>query len=275
MLAVVQHQQQAPAGQPVPHDVRRRPARLVGHAQRARHRRGHQVRVGQRRQLDQPDAVRVVAGHRPRRLQRQARLADAARPGQRQQPGLPPGAAATSASSRSRPTRLVSGSGQVAGSAGWRRGGRGAPPRDGGLQPGPLRRRQAQGVRQPAERVRVGDAARAALQVADGARAQAGPLGQRLLRQPGRDAQPPQRLAEGGGRVGGHRLTPWRATPTARSRPVTPPAYPTGASRSEAWGDCSGIAWGSRGPGAWAARPAGRIVDAGIGRCSGCWGRGG
>ena len=87
VLAVVEHQQQAPGGQ------RRRSAcrRAAGPAARARRARaatacGHERRVGQRRQLDQPDAVRVVGRPARRRLQRQARLADAAGAGQRQQP---------------------------------------------------------------------------------------------------------------------------------------------------------------------------------------------
>ncbi len=62
VLAVVQHQQQAPPAQGV---ARARSAgRASGvqrHAHRLRHRLGHQVRVGQRRQFHQPHPVRVRA----------------------------------------------------------------------------------------------------------------------------------------------------------------------------------------------------------------------
>ena len=102
---------------------------LLPHAQRRGHRLGHQRRVGQRRQLHQPDAVRV------------------ARPARRPRPGAPggscpcpPGPVSVSsrvrgassrapprASSRSRPTKLVSCSGRLLGSASSvRRGGKSA-----------------------------------------------------------------------------------------------------------------------------------------------------
>ena len=91
-----------------------RPARLLPHAQRRGHRLGHQRRVGQRRQLDQPHAVRE-----------RVRPAPAATCSARRVLPTPPApvsvsrrvaaeqARATAASSRSRPTKLVSWSGQV------------------------------------------------------------------------------------------------------------------------------------------------------------------
>ena len=60
VLAVVQHQQQllgrAGASASVSSE---RPPRLLAHAERRGDRLGHQRRVGQRRQLHQPDAVGV------------------------------------------------------------------------------------------------------------------------------------------------------------------------------------------------------------------------
>ena len=52
-----------------------------------RHRLRHQAGIGQRRQIDDPDAVGKAIEHVRGQLERQARLAAAAGAGERQQPG--------------------------------------------------------------------------------------------------------------------------------------------------------------------------------------------
>ena len=121
-----------------------RPAGLLAHAQRARRRPAAPGRVGQRRQLDQPDAVRVVVAQVGRDLERQAGLAHAAGAGQRQQAGRAQQRRRTSASSRSRPTKLV----RATGRAGAGRATGGARPPHGRRERRPLAGRQAQRRRQ-------------------------------------------------------------------------------------------------------------------------------
>ena len=65
--------------------VQDRPPGLVAHAQAAATCCGHQRRVGQRRQLHQPDAVGEIVQQRLGHLQRQAGLAHPARAGERHQ----------------------------------------------------------------------------------------------------------------------------------------------------------------------------------------------
>ena len=108
VLEVVEHQQQPPLPQVVDHGVAQRPLALLPHPQRRRDGRGHEGRVGQRRQVDEPDPVGEGVEQLGRRLQRQARLADAARPGQRQQPGPRAGSVRSRAEQRRRPRQLVS-----------------------------------------------------------------------------------------------------------------------------------------------------------------------
>ena len=84
----------------------RRPG-LLPDAERGRHRLRHEPRVGQRRQLDEPDAVGIVVEHVGRDLQRQPRLADAARRRSASAAASCRAAVSTSASSRSRPTNDV------------------------------------------------------------------------------------------------------------------------------------------------------------------------
>ncbi len=86
VLAVVHHEQQLTSS-----EIRcqRRGERLrpmLADAERPRHRRGHQRRLGQRRQLDQPDPVGEPVPDLGRDTQRQARLAHPRRTGQRHQP---------------------------------------------------------------------------------------------------------------------------------------------------------------------------------------------
>ena len=61
-------------------------ARLLGDAQHRRHRIGYRRRIGDRRQLEKPNAVGELIGQARRDFQRQPGLADPAHPGQRHQP---------------------------------------------------------------------------------------------------------------------------------------------------------------------------------------------
>ena len=86
VLAVVEHQQPHPAFQCGGHTVSHALPRLLGDAQHRRGRVGHRRRIGDRGQLEQPDAVRELVGQVRRDFGRQAGLADPAHPGQRHQP---------------------------------------------------------------------------------------------------------------------------------------------------------------------------------------------
>ena len=227
MLAVVQHQHHRPRAQ-VGHQRRQRgPA---GGLAAAHHRQGgarHQGPVGQRRQVHQPDAVRVRPTVRPaaRRaggvqqpggdLQGQAGLAGAPGAGEGHQPGA--GAGRRQAASERGHLALPA---DEAGARERQVGGarpRPPPRRDAdrprradepqaprrapdgglrrGLEPGPRRPGEGQGLRQAARR-RPPRPGLARLQPLDGAHPQPGPLGQRLLRQPGGQPLPPQHAAE-------------------------------------------------------------------------------
>ena len=109
MLAVVQDHQQPPAPQVVDHAVDQRPALLQ--AQRRCDRVRHRPSVRHRRQLAQPHPVGELSATRPRRLQRQAGLAHAAHP--RQRDHRPRGTAAARRSNSSPwPTKLVAADGK-------------------------------------------------------------------------------------------------------------------------------------------------------------------
>ena len=114
LLEVVQHQQGALVAQ-----ERRQPPveRLVAglaHAEGLGDGGGDQVGVGDRGEGDEPDAVRERVGNRRGDLEGEAGLADAAGAGQRQQADVRLGAGGrTAATSRSRPTRGVSGTGRL------------------------------------------------------------------------------------------------------------------------------------------------------------------
>ena len=82
-------------------------AGLLGDAQHRRHRVGHRRGIGDRRQFEKPDAVGELIGEPACYLHREAGLADPAHPGQRDQPMGLRSAAATSATSASRPMKLV------------------------------------------------------------------------------------------------------------------------------------------------------------------------
>ena len=99
--------------------IHRRAAGLVGQAQRAGHGDGHDVGVGDRREVDVPHPVAELVGYLGRDLHRQTRLADAARAGQRHQPVVgeqPPHVDHLAP----RPTKLVSCAGRCCATSGFR-----------------------------------------------------------------------------------------------------------------------------------------------------------
>ena len=85
VLAVVQHEQRLPLGQPAEDVVRRRAALTLAEAERVRNRRRDHQRIGHRHQVDVPDAVGEPVSHVGRDTQGQAGLADPARPDGRDQ----------------------------------------------------------------------------------------------------------------------------------------------------------------------------------------------
>ena len=86
LLEVVEDEQHPAFAQRLGDAVDHGPVRLVGHADRARDGRRDQLPFPDRLQRDEPDPVGEVVGGGGRDLQRQTRLADATRPGERQQP---------------------------------------------------------------------------------------------------------------------------------------------------------------------------------------------
>ena len=76
-----------PVAQPVGERIGDRPAAAFRHADGAGDPRGDEHRVADRLERDEEDAVREVVRDAGGELERQSRLARAARPGQRQQPG--------------------------------------------------------------------------------------------------------------------------------------------------------------------------------------------
>ncbi len=87
VLGVVEYEQELPRPQVVLQRLRKAPARLLAEPERRRHRLRDETRVGQRRQLDQPDAVRERFDEFRRNLQRETRLAATARTGQGEEAG--------------------------------------------------------------------------------------------------------------------------------------------------------------------------------------------
>ena len=75
VLAVVEHQQHAARLQVGTQGLQQRPLGLVAHAQHLRGYGSHKLRVAQRREVDEPDAVSVTMFDRLGHLQRQSRLA--------------------------------------------------------------------------------------------------------------------------------------------------------------------------------------------------------
>ena len=88
MLAVVEHDQHATVLDEPRQGLGDRSPGLLLYAYDGSHRLGDEPWIGQRRELDQPDSVRVLVHHAGGDLQRQPRFADAAGARQRDEPGL-------------------------------------------------------------------------------------------------------------------------------------------------------------------------------------------
>ncbi len=86
MLAIVENEQQAPRADRARNRLRRNLLAFLLDGEHAGDRRRHQARIGQRRQFDQQPVGIVSRRRRSCRLQRQRRLADAARPDQADDP---------------------------------------------------------------------------------------------------------------------------------------------------------------------------------------------
>ena len=85
MLAIVEQQQEPAIAQRADDGLHRQAARARRHGQHGGGRGDHHRRVGQRRQIDQPDAVGVAGAQRLGKRNGKPGLADPARPGDRQQ----------------------------------------------------------------------------------------------------------------------------------------------------------------------------------------------
>ena len=88
VLAIVEHEQEAPVARELEQCLEHRMPRVFLHAERGGHRLRHQPGIADRREFDQPHAVRIIVEHLCRHLQRQARLAEASAAQQRQEPRL-------------------------------------------------------------------------------------------------------------------------------------------------------------------------------------------
>ena len=202
VLAVIEHQQQTPELQRVSERRRQRPAGGLTHAQGGSHRPGHEGGVGNGGQVDQPHAVWAVRQQAGRDPQRQPGLADAPGAAERHQAMLgqerPHGGALVLA-----PDEAGELDGQIV-QAGSRRAeprrvrawaaGRGPGRR---LEGAVLPVDKSQGAGEPGQGVPVGRPIEPALEVAHGARADPGALGQRLLRPAGPQPGAPEQGAEG------------------------------------------------------------------------------
>ena len=89
MLAIVEHEQDRAVGQVLDQAIERGPARILAQPERGAGRRSDMLGGGQRRELDQPDAVARAVEQLGRGLQRESRLAGAAGAGQRHEPRAP------------------------------------------------------------------------------------------------------------------------------------------------------------------------------------------
>ncbi len=90
MLAVVQDQEHFPPVQRIGQTRHNRAGVIVPDAERAGDLRQHERRLAERRERDKGGSVRISTAHAVADLQREPRLAHAARPGERQQPDLRP-----------------------------------------------------------------------------------------------------------------------------------------------------------------------------------------
>jgi hypothetical protein len=86
MFAIIEDQERLVVAQDAGEDGVGRAARGGPNAERRRERARHERRIGQRREFDQPDTIRVGGQECHRDRQGEARLADPARTCERQQP---------------------------------------------------------------------------------------------------------------------------------------------------------------------------------------------
>jgi hypothetical protein len=219
-LAVVEEEQQPRCGEDL--SERREEALTddLPHAECRGNGRNDEGRIGQRREIDEGDPIRKLIRHPRRDRERQPRLAGPARSGQRDEPD----AVATQGGAQGLDLRLTP---DQPGQGCWqgreprlRPVRRAAPqavrPRR-GKERRPIALPQRQRVGQQAHGLRPGRLPQVALQVADPAHAQAGALGQLLLGQRRRAAQPAEQLAEGC-RAVAHRRPPEAVVEGTRNR---------------------------------------------------------
>src|SRR2546428_3277950 len=86
VLAVVQEEQEVSSSDGIHERGDEGPAWLLSYAERGRHLPRNERRVGDRREFDKPDAVFEIVEHVSCKLQRQSRLACAARSGEGHEP---------------------------------------------------------------------------------------------------------------------------------------------------------------------------------------------
>jgi hypothetical protein len=198
VLEVVQHQQQPALAQGHCQQAGQRGRVPFVHAQLPGDGAEHQAGVAQRRQVGEHHPVTEVARHPPGHLDGQPGLAHPAGAGEDQQPRVAAaqqpddgfGHAGPADQRRERPW-------QCHGGEGWSGAGRrGLAGLSGGKQAAPFGLIEVQGVGEQPDRIEPRSTVRVALQVADGLGADAGPLGQRLLGQAGRQPALPQQLTE-------------------------------------------------------------------------------
>jgi hypothetical protein len=123
LLEVVEDQQQVPIAEVPHHAAGERPVARLAHAEGLRDRRGDEVRVASRGEGDEGDAGGEVRREDLGHPQRQARLADAARTGQRQEADAPVPEEVAERGDLALPSdQRRQRNGEVAAELGWRRG---------------------------------------------------------------------------------------------------------------------------------------------------------
>ncbi len=221
MLAVVQDQQQLPGAEGAQHGVQSRSTRLLRDRHRRQDRVGHQRRVSQRRQLDEPDAIRKSIQLPGRDLQREAALAHPARPREGEQArGREQFADRSNVSLATDKARQFAWQVLASFVIGGGRLETPAPPdgHDGGQEAGTLVRCQLKRGSQALGRVAVRNVAGAAFEVGNSTPTEPCPFGEGLLRQTGCRAIAAQQRSKAG-----------RSSIATLLPPIRPSAYPTGA----------------------------------------------
>ena len=104
MLAIVEDEQERPVRDELVQRFDERQAGFLLDPERRRNRVGHEIRIRNRREVDEPDTIGMRIGHVGSEPQRQAGLADAADTDERHQPVGGGQHRRRSSSSRSRPT---------------------------------------------------------------------------------------------------------------------------------------------------------------------------